>query len=214
MAAARVTLEDLADAAKVSRTTVQKHLSGKLAVRWHYIEAYAAALSCSPEWLARGTGNTPASGPSVIVERAQVAGALDFTKPQARYLYARLQTGLSISEFSRRLRLTKQLVSKIELGRMVEPAATTVLRYEEVSGINARWLVYGRGPERRGAAVIAPINADLLRHAMQAVESAMQGQTAPLVLRARLVATTYELLASGSVQPDEIQARIGAILGI
>lgn len=73
----------------------------------------------------------------------------------------------------------------------------------------------GRQPAPLGAPLTATgelskVGFDIHNNRVRAVAYRCQAGD----LRARLVATTYELLASGSVQPDEIQARIGAILGI
>lgn len=112
-----------------------------------------------------------------------VADALDFSTLGRRLLYARARLGLTQVQASTASGITQGALSPLENDATKEPRATTVSRLARTYGVNADWLLTGRG---------APDDPELDETPRQVVEVMAQMTSGN---RRRLLALAHSLLA-------------------
>lgn len=172
---------------------------------WESLSAYAVALSCTPEWLARGEGEAPPTGP----QQPEIFHAFGTEKPELttlgqRALYVRATTRLNQADFARRLGITglkvsRQAVRKIEADEVKDPSCRIMCAYEELTGFKVRWILTGRGEQRVrcDAPELKGVGLEVLASALQALRDAEQN---PMIQRLPIRAKA-ELLRSLMTDP-------------
>lgn len=196
-----VTCRALADRAGYkTHTATSKHLNRPLEQlpSWEVLCAYATALRCTPEWLARAEGNPPEEAAAPVEVYRQYGSG----RPQAptsigqRVRWARAHRDLRQSELAARVvvdgrPVCRQSINKLELDQIADPGSKIMLAIARATCVSVEWLIEGRGSAARvEKASDAPPCADVVRRALEATETIEKAPGTPpfsITTKAQLV---------------------------